>query len=128
MSVTRWEPLGNFIGLREALDTLLEQSFVQPNAGATQGATALAVDVEDRGDAYVIEAAVPGATPENVEIAVMGDVVRIHTQRRDEREERAQGGRWLVREQRFGEFERTLRLPTAVEGLGRRKPISKTAS
>ena len=116
MSISRWDPWGEIIGLREAMDTLLEQSFVRPRTEGTTGAFGLAVDVEDRGDAFVVETAVPGVKPEDVEISVIGDVLRIHAERREERKEGDQeGGRRLVREQRYGVFERVLRLPTAVE-------------
>jgi len=115
MSITRWDPVADAIGLRQVMDSLLEQSFVRPRRETGDGAFGLAVDVEDRGDAYAIEAAIPGSSPEDVEVSVIGDVVRIHAERREEREEGDKSGRFLVREQRYGVFERTLRLPAPVD-------------
>ena len=115
MSITRWDPVADAIGLRQVMDSLLEQSFVRPRSEAGGAAFGLAVDVEDRGDAFVVEAAIPGSAPEDVEISVTGDVVRIRAERREAREEGDPSGRFLVREQRFGAFERVLRLPTPVD-------------
>jgi HSP20 family protein len=115
MSITRWDPVADAIGLRQVMDSLLEQSFVRPRDDGGGGALGLAVDVDDRGDAFVVEAAIPGSAPEDVEISVTGDVIRIRAERRDTREEGDPSGRFLVREQRFGAFERVLRLPAPVD-------------
>jgi HSP20 family protein len=115
MSITRWDPVADAIGLRQVMDSLLEQSFVRPRDDGGGGALGLAVDVQDRGDAFVVEAAIPGSAPEDVEISVTGDVIRIRAERRDTRQEGDPNGRFLVREQRFGAFEQTLRLPATVD-------------
>jgi len=114
MSITRWDPVADAVGLRQVMDSLLEQSFVRPRSDEG-GGFGLAIDVEDRDDAFVVEAAIPGSAPEDVEISVTGDVVRIRAERRDTRQEGDPNGRFLVREQRYGVFERTLRLPAAVD-------------
>lgn len=58
---------------------------------------------------------IPGMKPENVEISVLGDTLRIRAERRDERREEGNGKRWLLREQHYGAFERTVTLPSAVK-------------
>jgi HSP20 family protein len=58
---------------------------------------------------------VPGVAPDDVEITVLGDTLRIRAERRDEQQKGGEGQRWIVREQRFGAFERAVRLPTAVK-------------
>jgi HSP20 family protein len=117
MSITRWDPIADAIGLRQVMDSLLEQSFVRPRADGGTGTApfGIAVDVEDRGDAFVVEASIPGSAPEDVEISVMGDVLRLRAERREERQEGDPQGRVLVREQRYGVFERALRLPATVD-------------
>lgn len=117
MDITRWDPWRDMVSLREAMDHLLSESFVPARGGAQAGAVAssLAVDVCERGDDYVITAPVPGMRPEDVELTVLGDMLRIRGERREEREEGGEGKRWLLREQRFGSFERTVRLPSSVQ-------------
>jgi HSP20 family protein len=115
MSITRWDPISDAIGLRQVMDSLLEQSFVRPRSDGGGPAYGLAVDIEDRGDAFVIDAAIPGSAPEDVEVSVMGDTIRIRAERRESRQEGDPQGSFLVREQRYGVFERALRLPTPVD-------------
>ncbi len=121
MSVGRWDPFGELVSLREAMNNLLEESFVQPrSAGGTAGGAAgapanLALDIHETSEAFVVTASVPGARPEDVDITVLGDALRISGQQRDERQEQGQGHRWILRERRFGAFERLVRLPTTVQ-------------
>lgn len=116
MSITRWDPWGEAVSLRQAMDSLLQESIVRPRAGSG-GATAvsLALDIEERGDDFVITTPIPGMKPENVEISVLGDTLRIRAERRDERRQEGDGKRWLLREQHYGAFERTVTLPSAVK-------------
>ena len=117
MSISRWDPLGELVTLREAMNNLLEESFVRPRqGGGTAGqAAGLAIDVRETPDAFVVTASVPGVSPEEVDITVLGDVLRIRGERREDRQEEDQNGRWLIRERRFGAFERTIGLPTTVK-------------
>ena len=113
MSISRWDPWGDLVSLREAMNNLVEESFVRsPRAGG--GAAGLAVDVRETAEGFEVMASVPGVAPEDVDITVLGDTLHIRGERREEREEREDGGRWLVRERRFGAFERAIGLPAAV--------------
>ncbi|HEY7032138.1 MAG TPA: Hsp20/alpha crystallin family protein [Thermomicrobiales bacterium] len=115
MSITRWDPWGEMVSLRDAMDRLLSESFIRPRGESGGAATgSLAVDVREEGDNFVVSAPVPGVAPDDVEITVLGDSVRIRGERREERQEGGEGQRWLVREQRFGSFERMVRLPSPV--------------
>jgi HSP20 family protein len=129
MSSTRWDPWSEFVSLREAMNNLLEESFVsrprpgegdpaggQTRAAATQTtASGLAVDIRESADGYEVTASVPGVSPDQVEITVLGDRLRIRGERRDDAEQRDPGGRWILRERRFGAFERSVTLPSAVK-------------
>jgi len=117
MSISRWDPWGEMVSLRDAMERLLAESVVRPRGGgASGGAATLALDVHEEGDDFVISAPAPGVSPDDVEITVRGDTVRIHGERRDQREEGGnEGQRWLMREQRFGSFERVIQLPSAVK-------------
>ena len=124
MSSTRWDPFSDLVSLREAMNNLLEESFVRgPGEGATPGAApgggapaGLAIDVRETPEAFTVTASVPGVKPGDVDISVLGDTLRIRGERRDEQESPPQAGgtRWIVRERRLGAFERTVRLPAAV--------------
>ena len=117
MSISRWDPWGDIVSLREAMNNLLEESFVRPRPGAAGGGVAagLAIDLRENADAFVITASVPGVAPDDVDITVLGDTLRISGERREDREQQGEEGRWIVRERRFGAFERTISLPTTVK-------------
>jgi HSP20 family protein len=122
MSTGRWDPLGDIVSLREAMNNLLEESFVRPR-GETPGTPAgLAVDVRETNDAYVVTASVPGVAASDVDISVLGDTLRIRGQRHETHENTgepgADTGRWLIRERRFGAFERSITLPSAIMAAG----------
>jgi HSP20 family protein len=105
------------VSLRDAMDRLLAESVVRPRGGGSEGggmASPLPVDVREQGDDFIVTAPIPGVKPENVDISVLGDMLRIHGERHDEHQEGGEGKRWLLREQRYGSFERTVRLPSAV--------------
>jgi HSP20 family protein len=117
MSTTRWDPWGDIVSLREAMNNLLEESFVRPRPGAPGPgmASSLALDVKETPDAFIVVASVPGVPPSDIDITVLGDTLRIRGHRREESDEGGEGSRWLLRERRFGAFERTVSLPAQVE-------------
>ena len=115
MSISRWDPWGDIISLREAMNNLLEESFVRSRSGGPPGTLGLAVDVLETPSSFVVKASVPGVRPEDVSISVLGDTVRISGERRDEAStESSDGHRWLIRERSYGAFERTLKLPAPI--------------
>jgi HSP20 family protein len=112
MSIQRWDPWRDIVSLREAMNSLLEESFVRPRPGTSQVA-GMPIDLRETDSGYVVEATLPGAKPEDVEISVLGDTLRISAQVHDTSEQ--SGEKWLVRERRFGRFERALTLPMQVK-------------
>jgi HSP20 family protein len=116
VSITRWDPWGDIVSLREAMNNLLEESFVRPRPGLSGPgmASSLALDVKESPDQFVITASVPGVRPADIEISILGDTLHIRGQRKEESEETGDGHRWLLRERRFGAFERTVSLPSPV--------------
>ena len=89
MSSTRWDPFGDLVSLREAMNNLLEESFVRPRGGESEGPqgrgtpAGLAVDIRETPEVFVVLALVPGARPEDVDIIVLGDILRISGQHRE---------------------------------------------
>jgi HSP20 family protein len=112
MSIQRWDPWRDLISLREAMNSLLEESFVRPRAG-TPATGGMPIDLRETDGAYIVETIVPGAKPEQVDISVLGDTLRISAEITDVGER--QGETWLIRERRFGRFERALTLPMQVK-------------
>ncbi len=116
-NLTRWDPFGEMLSLRDAMNQLLEDSYVRPGTAggaAAQGAAqGLALDVADRGDAYEVKASLPGVRPEDIHCAVQGDTLAIRGEAKAEQERRE--GNYLLRERRSGVMQRTISLPAPIE-------------
>jgi HSP20 family protein len=119
MSSSRWDPWGDIISLREAMNNLLEESFVRPRTAGmpAPGTLGLAVDLLETPDAFILTASVPGVRPADVSITVLGATVTITGQRDELRDGRREpeGSRWLIHERHFGTFDRSVKLPSPVK-------------
>jgi HSP20 family protein len=113
--VRRTSPLGELVSLRQAMDRLFEDSFVRPRGWGfpTEMGATLPLDVTNTADALVVEAAMPGIRPEDVEITVEDGTLTIHAESKDERRETE--GETLISEIRRGSMSRTVTLPTGLE-------------
>jgi HSP20 family protein len=118
MSITRWDPFRDMVSLREAMQNLFEESFVAPRGTQSGAVGNLALNVRETPDSFVVTAGMPGVKPEDVDISVLGDTVRIQAELKEEREQTdsqgEQKGRWIVRERRYSSFQRAFTLPTGV--------------
>lgn len=114
MAIERWNRFGEMISLRDAMDSLLHESFVRPLGFATDGApAAIALDVSENENELVVKASLPGVEPEDVQITVQGDVLTIRGESKAEEEQKGQT--WRLRERRFGAVQRSIALPPTVD-------------
>ena len=114
-TIVRWEPIRDLVSLRDAMDRLFEDSFVWPQTGTMSGLAGAQVptDVYETNDDVVVKASIPGVKPEDIEISVVGDVVTIKAETRNESEVKDKN--YVRRERRHGSFFRTVALPSSVE-------------
>lgn len=114
MSVSRWEPLKDFMTLRQAMDRLFEDSIVRPTRmwQESQGTRHMPLDIWMTNDAIVVRAEIAGAQPENVEISIEGSTLTIRGEIPPPPEEERT---FLLQENRYGAFSRTVELGIAVQ-------------
>ena len=103
--------------LRNTMDRIIEESFVQPLRGALDAGDGASealfpVDLVDSGDRFVLRAALPGAQPDDVQVQVQGEILTIKGSVKAHA--RSEHARWLVRELKEGAFQREIRLPAGV--------------
>ncbi len=120
MVMQRWEPFGDIVSLRDAMDRLFEQSIVRPqraaDAGGMAGARLMPVDVYENDSDYIIKAYVPGVKAEDVEISAERETVSIkaHVPGEVEKEE-AKSYKWFAAELGYGDVVRVLTMPAAID-------------
>ncbi|HLH21404.1 MAG TPA: Hsp20/alpha crystallin family protein [Chloroflexota bacterium] len=136
MAMVRWDPFGDMVSLRDAMNDLLEQSMVRPT-GTFGRMLSAPVDVSTEGDNYVIEFALPGVNPDSVDVSVQDNTVTVsgdfgtpmesqhdaqtQQQQTQSQQTQSQGSgqsnrRYLHRELMRGHFERSITLPTDLNG------------
>src|SRR5690348_18482299 len=103
MSSTRWDPLRDISGFRDAMNNLFDEGLLFPRSGATAMAGSIPLDVRETVDRYIITAPLPGVQPGDVDISVLGSNVRISGEIKDHDDliEPDEDCRWLLRERRF---------------------------
>jgi HSP20 family protein len=113
--VRRQSPFSELVTLRQAMDRLFDDTVFRPLTAYTgQGDLArLPLDVRTTSDALLVEAALPGIKPEDVDITVENGSLTIRAEDRSERSEDQNG--WVVREISRGSVMRTVTLPTGLE-------------
>src|ERR671912_1479470 len=117
-------PFGSdFVQLRQAMQELLQESFVPSGgarypwgAGARAMARPLPLDVYATSDEAVVIVAVPGMSPENLEITYTDNTLTLSGSVPTAGEsEQGQQATWYLRELWSGQFQRTVTLPFEVD-------------
>ena len=114
-NIVRWDPFSDVVSLRDAMDRLFEESFIQPRlfAPIREGMGQLALDVVENDNDVVVKASVPGIKPEDIDVTVVGDTLTIKGEIKSEKKEEKVN--YVLRERRFGAFQRSLTLPVEVQ-------------
>ena len=108
------EPFEALMPLRDAMNRLFEESVIRPRFEFFMGQT-FPLDVYETPDRqqYVIEAALPGLKPEEIQITAEGNTLTIQATRKGE--EKVAKENYVRRERYEGEMRRSLTLPAAID-------------
>jgi len=99
---------------RSPLDWLNDETWMGSDGGSGAD-TVPAMDVREADGGYVVEVAMPGIRPEDVEVTLDGRVLTIRGKTSTQHEEGDQG-RYLLRERRMTSFARSITLPAEIDG------------
>jgi HSP20 family protein len=115
MDIMRWEPFGDLVTLREAMNRLFDESWVRPRAGVQlpDVVHSAPIDMYQTDNEVVIEASLPGVKSEDVDISILGDLVTIRGNSKAETEVSEED--YFRREVRYGSVARELTLPVPVQ-------------
>ncbi|MGA3029585.1 MAG: Hsp20/alpha crystallin family protein [Candidatus Limnocylindrales bacterium] len=112
MTLIRRAGFGDILSLRQAMDRLFEESFVNPGTWQFGEGQLVPVDVYTTNHDVVVQAILPGVKPEEVDITVEGSTLSISGDTSSMIPAR-EG--LLLQEIRRGRFIRTLTLPAGLE-------------
>lgn len=113
MQVTRFDPFTVLSRMDREFDELVRRGFPGRERRGTMAGFVPAVEVVRDGEDVVVRVELPGVDVErDVAIEVEGGKLVISGERKDERQEQAEGV--LVRELRYGQFRREFALPPGV--------------
>lgn len=96
------------------VDDLLNDARPWLTGGSEARDFGLALDVEETPQAYTVRANLPGINQDDISVNIHEDVLTISGE--SIAENRAEEGKTLIRERRFGKFSRSLRFPAVVNG------------
>jgi HSP20 family protein len=119
MSVPRWEPFNEVFPLRDVMSRLMESAYINPRSGLGGGGQQLAMDVYETPEGLVVRAAIPGVSPDRVDVSWERGTLTIRgTVPEPAPGGDAEKGTWHLRETFHGEFARSLQLAGAFDPEG----------
>ena len=115
MNLVRWEPFKDMMSLRQAMDRLMEESFVRhPRALWLLGDGGLPpIDMYQTPNELVVKAALPGVKPDEVDITISDGTLTIKGETKATEEVKRED--YLYQEHRYGAFNRSIALPSTLE-------------
>lgn len=97
---------------RNAMDRLFGEMAENRGYWEQPTAWALALDVAEKEDAFIVRASLPGINPDDLEITLTDNVLTIKGDVQENKE--FEDAQWHLRERRYGAFQRSITLPTPV--------------
>jgi HSP20 family protein len=115
MAIIRWNPpappLRDLVTMHEEMNRLFDSAFGRPGARAAFD-FAPVVDIEETPEQFIIRADLPGVAQPDVKVHVMGDLLTVRGERKQDGAQK--DGNWLRCERAHGTFERSFTLGAPV--------------
>lgn len=111
--IRRTSPLGDLASFRNAVDRLFDEAAFRPLAWGGAAETRLPLDITSSEDAIMIDAALPGIRPQDVDITVHQDTLTISV--KEPEQQVTHEGERVYREVRRSSGSRTLTLPSGLD-------------
>lgn len=113
MAITRWDPFRDLMSIQNEMNRLFGRTYGGDVGETTRGAWTPALDVFETQDKFVITMELPGVSPDDVDISVEDSTLVVRGERRFYSEQNEES--FLRVERRFGEFTRSLTLPSTAD-------------
>ena len=110
LGMTRWTPWTELAGVHRDLDSLFNRVFGDTVRSQSVDAFTPATDLRRDGDTWKVSLALPGISPDKVDIDIVGRTLRVRGERTAE--EKAEP---VMSEITYGRFEREFTLPEEID-------------
>jgi HSP20 family protein len=111
--MTRWDPFRDLMSIQNEMNRLFGRTYGGDVGESTRGAWTPALDVFETQEKFVITMELPGVSPDDVDISVEDSTLMVRGERRFYSEQQEES--FLRIERRFGEFTRSLTLPSTAD-------------
>jgi HSP20 family protein len=133
MTMQRWDPFTDMFSLRQAIDRLLEDAIIWPGrtgSDRSHSGFGFPLDLVEHDNELVVQAALPGVRPEDVNLQVQGNTLTIDAELRQESpqspgqphpgnghqgQQQGPQPRYHYQERRYGRSFRHITLPVPVD-------------
>ena len=110
LGITRWTPWTEFAVMHRDLDSLFNRMFGEGVRAEEVDAFTPAADVRRDRDIWKVSLAVPGISPDTIDIDIVGRTLRVRGERRQ-----ADDADAIVREIAYGRFAREFTVPEEID-------------
>lgn len=113
MAITRWDPFRDLMSIQNEMNRLFGRTYGGDVGESSRGAWTPALDVHETEEKFVITMELSGVSPDDVDISVEDSTLVVRGERKFYREQDEES--FLRIERRFGEFTRSLTLPSTAD-------------
>jgi HSP20 family protein len=95
----------------EILDSVFDRDYFPAFAARSP-----AVDVREKDGHYIIDAELPGVSEKELKLELKNGMLTLSTEKKEEKGDKDEAGKWIRRERRESYFERSFELPEDADG------------
>jgi len=112
MTLVRWKPFRDFLGMHENVNKFFEDEYFGNLAGDSLTTWSPVTDIYEDADKYLLKVEVPGLTDKDVDIEFNGDVLTVKGEKKEQKEFKKEN---FHRVESFaGKFSRSFSIPKAI--------------
>ena len=116
MAIKRWDPFRDLMSIQNEMNRLFGRTYGGDVGETSRGAWTPALDVFETQEKFVITMELPGVSADDVDISVEDSTLLVRGERKFYSEQDEDS--FLRIERRFGEFTRSLTLPSTADAEG----------
>ena len=111
-NLIRWDPVGEMMGMRNAMDRAFDEFFSRTPM-QFEGYGVFDLDLIQTDENLIVKASLPGVKPDDIDISITGDTLTIKGNINEDNEFEKES--YHIKERKSGTFSRSILLPVIVQ-------------